>query len=328
VLLGAGAGTKYLGLFWVGAVTALVAVVSLPVPRSVNERLKSIALVSAVALAILLPWYWRIVYYTGNPLFPFASSIFGHTIWDGGVPPGSPNALITIVRLPWDSLMSRSAIGNQPPFSPVLILSLPFIIWSAFRGDRRTQVIVLLSIVWALVWTELPRDGRYLTLLFPLLAVAGASALRSVLPAKVIALLTTLTLLIAPLYATLRLKIDGWPPLTAVQRERWLHAYIPQYAAIAHLNRIAKEGDVAYVWGAEQLQYHYHRGLMIGDHTGPARYSLMSGAKSPQELAQRMDKLRVRFVMVVPANGGWNLKEPYFRAIYRDAHATVYQRMR
>jgi hypothetical protein len=84
-LIGFACASKYLGLFFF----AVLAIATLFV--SVRRRdVRPALVVPSVVMAIAGPWYARIVYYTGNPVFPFYPNLFGSCQLDnaGGVPAG------------------------------------------------------------------------------------------------------------------------------------------------------------------------------------------------------------------------------------------------
>lgn len=247
VFAGSACSVKYLGLFWAGVLFLAVLF-----RRSAGSRLRNAILFAIVAGITLAPWYGRILYFTGNPLFPFASGIFGHSIWDVITPaPMEPGErLLAFVRLPWDVVFARDRVGYQPPFSPGLVGLLPILAIHAVR-DRLTRQILLLLAVWAFIWTFLPRDSRFLVACVPLACVASAIAFRDVLRRLgierrgLVAGLALALLVLGPLYAARRVYRNGPLPVDAQSREAWLLRKIPEWEAIALLNSKAKPDDVA-----------------------------------------------------------------------------------
>lgn len=329
---GSAAGVKYLGLFWLAVLGAGVAWRSAP-----EKRLAAMLLFCAVAGLLLLPWYGRILWFTGNPLFPYLPGLFGHSPWEPIVLAGADNLgerVVDAARIPWDTLFARDRVNAQPPFSIALVLVIPLVAWHAIRSYR-ARTLGALIIAWALVWTWLPSDSRYLTVVLPMASVAGASALSSLLARckvkrRAAGVLALLLLLPGPLYAWHRIQRQGPLPHDAPTREVWLHRQIPAYPSVAFLNAVAGSEDVAYVCGAEELAYHF-RGEMIGDSTGPARYSRMMEAPTAEELTRRLDSLGIRFVLVVESRCSLaRLKDEaaraYFRQVYEDESTVVYER--
>ncbi len=78
VFLGLAAGSKYTGLQNIAAVGLVAAVIG--ARRGV--RIRSVALIVGVAVAIGSPWYLKNVVNTGNPVYPFFYSVFHGKNWD------------------------------------------------------------------------------------------------------------------------------------------------------------------------------------------------------------------------------------------------------
>ncbi|MCM2313723.1 MAG: glycosyltransferase family 39 protein [Thermoanaerobaculia bacterium] len=333
VFAGSACSVKYLGLFWAGVLFLAVLV-----RKSASSRLRNAILFAIVAGITLAPWYGRIVYFTGNPLFPFAARIFGHSIWDVIAPaPMEPGErLVAFVRLPWDLVFARDRVGYQPPFSPALVGLVPVLAIHAVR-DRLTRQIFLLVAVWGLIWTFLPRDSRFLVACVPLACVASAIAFRDLLRRLgierrgLVALLALALLALGPLYAARRVYRNGPLAVDARSREAWLLRKVPEWEAIALLNSKAEPDDVAWVCGGEDLVYHF-RGEMVGDHHGPARFSRFTSAPDPAELNRRLAEIDARFVLVrkracrIPVLGS-DAASPFFRLLHEDEMTLVYERI-
>jgi len=138
----AAADVKYFGLFWLG----LLGLAVLARSRR-EERLRHAVLFGGAALAALAPWYGRIVYYTGNPLFPYVPSLFGASDWTPAPVEdiGLRQRLVDVVRIPWDTLLARDRVNAAPPFSPWFAVSIPFVLLHATR-NRRTAVLAAAGI--------------------------------------------------------------------------------------------------------------------------------------------------------------------------------------
>ena len=324
----AAADVKYFGLFWLG----LLGLAVLARSRR-EERLRHAVLFGGAALAALAPWYGRIVYYTGNPLFPYVPSLFGASDWTPAPVEdiGLRQRLVDVVRIPWDTLLARDRVNAAPPFSPWFALSIPFVLLHATR-NRRTAVLAAAGISWALVWAWLPRDARYLTLLLPAASVLTASALHGT-PAlrtgfRRSALATLLILAPGPLYALYRIALLGPLPSDAATRDAFYARHLPEWGGISFLNGRLAPQDITFVWGCEQLRY-YLRGRVVGDFTGPARYDRIERAGNAGELARSLGVLRVRYLLVVSRASAPQLGEgggsSRFRLLYRDGAVRAYE---
>ena len=127
VFAASAAATKYLGLFFVAAIGTIV----LLTPS--RARWRNVLQFTAVAAAILIPWYGRILLHTGNPVFPYFPALFGSSAWEEpgrGLKLASP---LSVLTLPWDLVFRRETFNSGPPVSPVYLVALPLSIFAAIR---------------------------------------------------------------------------------------------------------------------------------------------------------------------------------------------------
>lgn len=327
---GCSAAVKYPGLFW-------VAVLFLGVLLKPESRGRNAFVFSCAACLALAPWYGRIVWFTGNPIFPFGAGIFGHSMWD--IAPTAPRSLgeraLAVARLPWDVLFARERTGLQPPFSPFLVALIPVVIHRAL-SDRTARVLAMVVALYCAAWAVLPPDARYLEPALPLASAAAALAIGALLPrfsvdaGRALALAAIVVVLPGPLYALHRIHRYGAIPIGQPAREAWLSSQIEAYGAIAFLNPIASGEDAAWLCGGENLAYHF-RGEMFGDHSGPARFALITSARDEVELDRRAAALGARYILVVkgqcsnaPLRGTGPAAR--FTRLYEDPATIVYER--
>ena len=325
-MAGAAASVKYLGLPWGGGAGVAASL------SARGRRLRAAAIFAGAALVLAAPWYLRIVRWTGNPVFPFAPGIFGHSVWD---PVGLPRvrrfgtALADLLRLPWDTVFARGRVNDQPPFSPWFLLASPLLAWRALRS-RRARRVAIVCVVWGTLWLFGPRDSRYLTILLPILSVETArtiAAAARALGRRVSPVLAVVAVLPGVAYAGYRLVRQGPVPLDAPARERYLARMVPAWPAVAFLDRTAPNATV-FVCGGEQLRW-YYRGTMVGDASGVARYDEILSLPDGAAVARRLDALGVRYVLRVrgacraPAMDRADFP---FRPVYEDDSAIVEER--
>jgi hypothetical protein len=321
------AGVKYLGLIFLAA-AALIVVFSRP------RRPSRLLLFAVVSMTFLLPVYGRILYYTGNPVFPLFPAVFGHTAWDpetrliAGSPPALPEALSRLATLPWDVVFARGRTGSQPPFSPFLLLALPFLALSAL-GDRRVRSWLLLACAYAALFPLLPPDSRYLLPALPLVCLALAACLDRPGFRQWSTVLALLLLLPGVLYAGYRVAHQGSPPVTPEARERYLAAHLPLYPAFAWLNREGGRGYTVYGFFAEDMNY-FAEGTLLGDWNGPARFlNVLPSFSDPEALWQRLRGLGAGYLLVPRHRGLLRLPDGpasrrRFRPVYADPAADVF----
>lgn len=352
---GAAAASKYLGLFFVG----VVGLAALAAPAaSMGARLRRAVLVAAVAAVVALPWYGRIVAFTGNPVFPFFPQVFGASEWDpvrfetlvalgDEARPETPaehavalaRRAVLLARLPWDLSVGRERYGGLPPFSPVWLLVLPAAVLLALR-DRRVRLLLILAAAYAFLCLSLPRDSRYFVAALPPLAVTGAAALAWLLARlapgrRRAAALAVAAVCFLPgwLYAGWRAARLGPPPVTDAQRDRFLAEQIPLYPAVAFLNRAHGSGYA--VWGlhAERMRG-YADGRFLGDWSSPASFARVLAAArqgGPAGLHRELSRHGVDHLLIpkemagkLPFPEGGPEFERFFRRVYEDEEARVW----
>jgi hypothetical protein len=337
------ADVKYLGLFFLG-IAGLTVLLAGGRPRSAMERLRDGGLFGAVALAFMAPWYLRIYVHTGNPIFPYLPRIFGGSLWESLPYPQPYDPLIyrlaRWVRLPWDLVFERAWYNQQPPFSPVYLAAIPLLVFGALR-EIRVRWLLGVAAVYALIFTWLPADSRYLVVVLPLasLAVAGslAAAARAwprLASGRLAAALCLGAFLPGWLYAGYRIERQGPLPVTAEAREAYLARTLPAYAGIAWLNRTRGSGYTVWGFHAENMAY-FADGRFLGDWVGPASFGrVLAGARDAESLFRELRRLGVTHLLVpVRLGSGEPVRLPvaedaefrrWFELVYQDPNARIY----
>ena len=324
VFAGAASSVKYLGLFWLAATIVLVFVAS---AKPIRRQAASAAIVSA--LLVLAPWYARILFYTGNPLFPFLPSIFGATDWSMDMPPHQSLLahLRSMLRAPLDTIFDRRTIGIQPPLTPWFLLTIPLVV---LRRDRITRIALALSLLWMVIWTWLPRDVRYLLPVIAIVCAVGAPAITAEFgepPCRrgtrvAIAVVLGVVVLSGLVYPLWRIQQYGGVPCNAEQAADYLRRRIPAFTGITRLNAVAQAGERAFLCGGEELFFHF-RIPVAGDYTGPARYDRFR-AQTAGELARAMRKANMQYIVVVRNRCSLYPREsPVFTIIYEDSFVRI-----
>jgi uncharacterized membrane protein YqaE (UPF0057 family) len=325
VFAASAAGVKYLGLFFVAAVLGAA------LPTAIRERrMRDLIVAAAICLAVLAPTYGRIFAYTGNPLFPFYPQVFGPNLWaPESVAGRSLEArAAAYVRFPLDVLLDRDAVGSQPPYSPFYLLGAPLLVLGFFR-DPRVRWLLWMSLAYSLVFFLLPPDSRYMTALLPPLSLALAGSVSSWQRKRwVLPLLALLAFLPGWAYGVYRIEREGPLPVTAPERRVYLARKLPAYGALDHLNRLHGRSYTVYGLYTESMVYHAE-GTLLGDWSGPARYSsVVPRMKDPEALHRRLRELGVNYLLLLrqqgirlPGTPEWDRR---FRRVYSDARADVY----
>lgn len=162
---------KLSGLSWViaGALAAL----------AIGWPMRSLVKAGLVTLAIVLPWWGRIWWLTGNPLYPLGYRWLGGLYWSddsqarlqGDLPSlPEPFSILTLFRLPYDMVMAPERFGSASDCGPLavvaicLMLSLP--LWTVFLHldqTRRRQCYAagLFVFLTATIWVMTSTTTRF-----------------------------------------------------------------------------------------------------------------------------------------------------------------------
>ena len=191
-MCGLAAGCKYTGVTLV-ALPIGVAVLLMPA-RSIVERLKRGTLFAVAALATFSPWLIKNAVFTGNPVFPLASSVFDAYPSGWGPPEAahfeechrplpSQRTLVGRLRELW-----RQVIANEFNLFGVITLAAPWLLLIAWFDRRRrsdggdrsnaTALLTCVLLVQLLAWlfgTHL--YARFAIVLVLPLALMSAGAL-------------------------------------------------------------------------------------------------------------------------------------------------------
>jgi hypothetical protein len=316
--LGTACCVKYLGGFFAVAGLAFLLIFSQEKKRAVWMYLGALAIAT-------LPMYGQLVRLAHNPLFPFATSIFGSSPWALAPHPSTDvtagERAINALRLFWDITFARERVNQQPPYSPLFAVAFAIVLFSV-RRNRRNAFLAAMCVVYIAIITFLPQDSRYLTPLLPLAAIAAAREIAPLLRTRAMAIAAVL-LAIAPAYAyaAYRLAKQGIPPITIEHRDAWLAQRVPEYRALQH-----RRGGITYLCGAEQLQS-FASGLR-GDFNGPSSWPRIFRSRDAVDLAERLREIRARELLVSRAQcpPDWQAlpREPEFRLLYEDSGALLW----
>ena len=319
-LFGFSAAEKYLAWFPIVVVGLFLLGVA-----AKERRLRDVVLFSAVLVAIAAPWYVRIAYYTGNPIWPYWGSRLGYGPWTAA----EANALVTdqlwrgggrklgaLLRLPWSlTFHDTTTFRGEYPLSPAYLLLLPLCLLAAVRNSYLRALLAATGL-YTLFWFATAQQTRYLVPALPLLSLAAGAALDEVVVrsgrthgAALAALICLL--LVAP--GALRILVAGrvgsplmpahFPPVTAKARDAFIEDVNPLYRAVAFLNRTRGAHYTLYTLEFGNMAY-YADGQFVGDRFGPASYRLIvPHLFQPLDLYPALRKFGADYFLVAADHG-------------------------
>ncbi len=134
-----------------------------------------------ISMGLCLPWYVHSYLWTGNPVYPFGTRIFGDNAEYSGVwsilrQYGPGHGVGDLVLAPWRLLSNGAAFECAQYLSPLPLIFGPLILLR-LKGRRDRQVLAAAVGIGFLFWLSSAHVARYLVPLQPLLAVLGADAI-------------------------------------------------------------------------------------------------------------------------------------------------------
>jgi len=345
-MIGFACASKYLGLFFLAALAAATLIVSFR-----RKSLRTALIFPSVVMAIAGPWYARIIYYTGNPLFPYYANLFGVSAWseqpsvnptaqDGSLVAFAAHQAIEIAThldflflVPFNAVFAREVFHRQAPISPWYLLLIPLLAFPVLRG-RTGRWIAALTFAYGLFWLTTIRDIRFLLPILPMVSLALAMGaddfvkrLTSHSSLKPTIHLVAVLLLVAPgwLYGCYKIAQLGPPPTSDSERSEFLSRHVVGYEAIAILNESSGYAYTVYGLFAENLRY-YADGRFLGDLFGPNRFAEINRLlPEPPRLHEKLRSLEVEYLLIVPRKQSLTLAEDgklgdYFTVVARSDH--------
>lgn len=319
-------GAKYTGL-------VLLVAAWLPLLRASQMHAPRWRLLLSWAIGVVVcaaPSTARLVWLTGNPVFPCLPSIFGASAWySADVVPAS-GGLVDAITFLADSVVRRWRVGGMPPAAPLLVLALPLAGMAAWRRWPVTGPLACTLLAWLLV---VPHHAHYLVAVLPYAAVLTAAGLALVAPrGRVAAAALTAIALVAglcgPAYLAYRWRQVGGPPTTAAARDAWTLARLPVLAAVCWLN--ARDPD-AVIYGISAERYvWFAQGRLLGDYNGPWRHADQLALARSHGVSVVLDRMGARYLLLRRGVEDWPAlaaRDAGVHVIFADGSAIVYQRI-
>ncbi len=184
IMSGFALGTKMLALVPIGALCLWVLWLS----RS-KGGLRSAMLVGLTAAVVGAPWYIKTYLYTGNPVYPFFSNIFGGRNWSPADAElyraaqqamGMGRSALDFIGIPWNVTMNGGAFYDAPVMYGLLGPAFLGLIGAQILvggSNRAVQRLAFVSSVFVCAWFFLMQNARYMITVLPFLSIiAGAGA--------------------------------------------------------------------------------------------------------------------------------------------------------
>lgn len=175
LMLGGALATKLIAVFFLAALAGVSAWVFVKCPRRRRVVLRAAAWMLLLGASVSGMWYARAAWYRGNPVYPFASAVFGgsDTAAKETLPAEKsavPKTLLGFIRSPWEITMRPESFGGRGHQLGVLwMLFLPGLYFS--RRLRGLGVLLGIGICYYGVWFLSRQNERFLFPVIPFAAV-------------------------------------------------------------------------------------------------------------------------------------------------------------
>jgi hypothetical protein len=285
LLLGEAAATKYLAIGFAAAAAFGVLVAG---GRS-RIPLRGLAAAAGACLVIALPWYAWTIHTTGDPLYPFATSVFGNRsgLWTAseihGQQVNEMRSLGTGLHRDVEYLLGNHQYDTgrgRSPLSWWLGVGFLGLLVPSLRRCRSFLGVTVTGVLSVAMMLPLSSNPRYfipaiapLSISAGLLAEWGGRAARRLLPGWLrdprLAPVWCLTAAAVVLFSSSRwergiIRARGGPPTTTEATDAYLLSHVPCYPAIRYLNLHAGSHYRAWAYSCEQDHY-YASGRLLGD---------------------------------------------------------------
>ncbi len=320
-MVGFACASKYLGLFF------LVLLLSFTLFIAIRSRgWRTAVIFSSVVLAVAGPWYARIIYFTGNPVFPYFANFFGWNAWSfktSVYPAANSQSLAPflgyqineilahlgfLLTAPYNAVFQRSVFHFQAPISPWYLILIPLLAYPSLR-TRMGRWAAGIILIYGLFWIATIRDIRYVLPIIPLAGLAlavgaerWASRFSSGAALRTAFHCVVAISLVAPgwLYGWYKAARLGPPPTNPSARSEFLSRHVAGYDAISSLNGAFGSDYSVYGLFAANLRY-FAGGEFLGDHFGPNNFAqIVPLLRDPQRLHTKLRSLGVDHLLVIP----------------------------
>ena len=327
IFIGVAAASKYSALIY-GSAAVVGVIIVIGARREVWR-----AMLGALGGVLLFagPWYAWTTYTTGDPLYPFATRLFGNRpgLWNVAeislqsvaqrvtTQPGIAAILHLDLRFLAGKVLYNTGLGRSP-LSWLLGLALLGLLVPRQWRNRPYFGVLVASALSVAAFVNTSADPRFFVPALGTLAVAVGLAVEQ--PMRILGRIVTrlgrarlpviaVTCAAAALgglwtsigYARM-VYGQGSPPTSGQSVAAYLAPRVQCYAEVAYLNRI--DGSRYRAWGYACEQAHYYaQGLLIGDAFSVGAWDRIfndGGASlpSPYVLAERLGPLHVKWIIV------------------------------
>lgn len=292
-------------------------------------------------------WYVRNAILAGNPVHPFATSIFGLYLWDANDVIGQaaaitteriPRTLAGFALMPWYA--AKDAVLTQQGADIFIDLLFALTLFSPWLA-KRFNLLLLACWIYTTSWFFGTQDPRHLEPVMPLLLVYVAALFErlsrriehkrlwltgTALPSAVLAIL--LCVFVEQQFMRVFSSTIRDPILNEEAMRR-----LPSYDLMARANEIFKPDETIYEFYMRDARW-FFKGNLVGNQFGPHGYAHIMAAASDQNgrlAPEKLEKiLRHRYNasgFMIPNDPEFDTEKlnNYFDLKYRNNMGSIYR---
>lgn len=279
ISFGIAVGIKY--LMFIFALPIAISII-MTEPRTI----RSLATYTVWAACWGLWWYIRNFIYSGNPVHPFASNIFGLYLWNaddvqsqmsGLLDERIPRTIAGFALMPYYAY--KNSILSSQDVPALLSMTYAATVMS-FLSRNRVRFLLLFIWIYTALWFLGAQDARYLMPIMPLVLVYTGAILNGLLssalstkPGKIAS--GFLTLAAALMLAGFIQTVMTWALYSQTRLPAAEYELImrnnPEYDLVSHANEIFDEKQTAFEFYMRDIRW-FFKGTMAGNHYGPHGY--------------------------------------------------------
>lgn len=305
-------------------------------------------------------WYIRNWILAGNPVHPFATSIFGYYLWtpedmtsqmealNSGALPRNLQGILTAPLL----AAQNNILRIQGVSTPLIVLWVSTAL--CWLVSRRTNWLLTFSWVWVIAWIFQSQDPRHFLPALPSILLHAAAVANNLLNrlkyllftdrrvwlARSTALAASLLLLFILYQGFLLVRYNtiqmySTPLAPSPEHDKALHLY-PTFDIFLHANKIFSKDETVYEFGNREGRWLFH-GNLVGTLYGLHGYQRVANASvvegklgiDPQKLQQVLETRyhAAGFIIPLPPYFPYDLAafDAWFDLKYRNAESSVYR---
>ncbi len=231
-------------------------------------------------------WYAKSFFYTGNPLFPFAYSMFGGSHWSAELAAnyardlrvyGLGYSLADFFKLPYNLVSVPAAFnpGVGHSTGPVFLFAAIMLPFMFEKVSREKIGILLFGLLQLILWFILSQQSRFIIPLVAIFAIYTAVVCANLHRFRLVTLIITCLVAVTAAFGIMENRVHwqfAWPVATGLEtRDTYKSRMLDIYGAQMQINNMPEVGVVA-IYG-DTRGYYLDKDYVWADYGHNLRFS-------------------------------------------------------